>query len=197
MEKANANSVTGASIQRGARHEENAEAHGRYFVQCRDANGNLKWEDHIENVVCTEGKNAALTHFLKGSAYTASQVMGLIGNVTYTAPDAADVAGAIATSASANGWNESTASVAAARQIPSFGTAASGSLSLASNVTFSIIGTDTINGVFVLCRSAAGTAPTTAVANQSGAIWSAGAFTGGAKAVSNGDTLSITYSTSL
>jgi hypothetical protein len=46
-------------------------------------------------------------------------------------------------------------------------------------------------------RSAAGTAPTTAVGNTSGAFWSAGLFSGGDKPVGNGDSLSVSYSTSL
>lgn len=149
------------------------------------------------NTVTTEGKNAALTHFLKGSAYTSAVRMGLIGNTTYTAPDAADVASAINTTGSANGWNEATSSICASRGTPTFGTASGGSLALSANQSFSIIGTDTINGVFLLIKSAAGVDPTSTVGNTSGALYSAGAFTGGAKAVSNGDTLSVSYTASL
>lgn len=196
MENANANESLGAALTRGAAFTEGAWAEGIYKVECRDANGDLKWTDEFHNVVCTEGKNAALQHFLKGSAYTAGQVMGLIGNVTYSAPAAGNTASAIATSGSGNSWNESTSSVSATRQTPAFGTPSAGSVSLSSSATFSITGTDTINGVFVLCRSAAGVAPTTAVGNTSGAIWSAGAFSS-AKAVTSGDTLSVSYTTSL
>lgn len=200
MEKANSIETQGASVQRGSNHSEGANAHGRYFVQCHGSDGNLKWEDYIENVVCTEGKNSALTTLLKSSAFTQVAMMGLIGNVTYSAPAAGNTAAAIATSASANSWNESTAAVSAARKdlttTNQFGTPSAGSVS-ASAQSFAITGTDTINGVFVLIKSAAGVAPTTAVGNTSGAIWSAGAFTGGSKAVTSGDTLSVTYTTSL
>lgn len=201
MEKANAMESLGASVSRGAAFFEGAQAEGYYKVVCRDSNGNIKWEDDIHNVVCTEGKNAALTALFKGSAFTQVAVMGLIGNVTYSAPAAGNTAAAIATSASANNWNEATSTVSSARKdlttSNQFGTAASGSLALASNQSFSIGGTDTINGVFILIKNAAGTAPTTAVGNQNGAIWSAGAFTGGSKAVTSGDTLSVSYTTSL
>lgn len=196
MEYANANESLGAALTRGAAFTEGAWAEGIYKVECRNANGDLKWTEEFKNVVCTEGKNAALTHFLKGSAYTASQVMGLIGNTTYSAPAAGNTAANINTTGSANSWNESTSAVSATRQTPSFGTASAGSLSLSAAATFSITGTDTINGVFVLMRSAAGVAPTTAVGNTSGAIWSAGAFAS-AKAVTSGDTLSVSYTTSL
>lgn len=197
IEKANAIDSCGATVLRGASISEKAEATGYYTVVCRDKDGNVKWEDDIHNAVMTEGKNAALTHFLKGSAYTSSVAVGLIGNVTYTAPDAADVASALNTAASANGWNEAVAGVCAARVVPSFGTASAGSLALSANMSFAIIGTDTLNGIFVLIRSIAGVAPTTAVANTSGNLWSAGAFSGGAKPVTNGDTLSVSYSAGL
>lgn len=200
MEKANANEISGASVTRGSNHFEGAEAHGNYFVQCFDSNGNLKWEDTIENVVCTEGKNSALTSVFKGVSFTQVAVMGLIGNTTYSAPVAGNTAGAINTTGSANNWNEATSAVSATRKdlttSNQFGTPSAGSVSTSAQA-FAITGTDTINGCFVLIKNAAGTAPTTAVANQNGALWSAGAFTGGAKAVSSGDTLNVTYTTSL
>jgi hypothetical protein len=197
MEKVNAQEQATATVQRGGGNTEGVEAHGRYVVKCFGSDGSLKWEDIIDNVVCTEGRQANLQHFLKGSAYTAAQVMGLIGNVTYSAPVAGNTAANINTTGSANNWNESTSGVSATRQTPSFNNASGGTISLSSNASFSITGSDTINGVFVLCRSSAGVAPTTAVGNTSGAIWSAGAFTGGAKAVTNGDTLSVSYSATL
>ena len=197
MEHANSEHNQSASLIRRGMFDEIAEAHGHYHVVCRDADGNIKWEDDIENVVCTEGKNAMLTNFLKGSAFTTTVRMGLIGNVSFTAVNATNTAAAIATSASANSWNEATSSICASRGTPTFGTASAGALALSANQSFSIIGTDTIQGVFLLVPSAAAVAPTSTVANTSGALWSAGTFTGGAKAVANTDTLSVSYSTSL
>ena len=198
MENANALSDSSASVTRGSGHSEQANAEGYYFVKCFDKDGNLKWEDHIKNVVCTEGKNAALQAILKASAFTQVSIMGLIGNVTYSAPVAGNTAANINTAASANNWNESTAAVSSVRKdvTASVGTPSAGSVSISAQ-SFSITGTDTINGCFVLIKSLAGVSPTTAVANTSGALWSAGAFSGGGKAVTNGDTLSVTYSTSL
>ena len=54
-----------------------------------------------------------------------------------------------------------------------------------------------IKGAFLMCRSAAGTAPTTTVGNTNGALYSAGLFTGGDRAVANGDTLNVSYTASL
>lgn len=197
MEQANAYEETNVSVTRGSGHSEEANAQGSYFVQCFDKDGNLKWEDSIKNVVCTEGKNEALTAILKASAFTQVSVMGLIGNTTYSAPVAGNTAAAINTTGSANNWNEATSAVSSARKdiTASVGTPSAGSVSVSAQ-SFSITGTDTINGCFILIKNGA-TAPVTTVGSTLGRLWSAGAFTGGAKAVSSGDTLNVTYTTSL
>lgn len=199
-EQANAHSGQGASVARQQAVAEQAHAEGRYVFECFDRDGNLKWRDHIDNLVTTEGKNAALTHLLKGSSYTASQVLGLIEDTGYSAVAAGNTAAnitAVGGGSPANGWNEAPVSTVAARGTPSFGTASAGSLATSSSVSFSILATDTIKGAFLMIRSGAGTAPTTTVGNTSGAIYSAGLFSGGDRAVSNGDTLNVSYTASL
>ena len=57
---------------------------GTYHVVCRDADGNVKWEDDIENVVTFLGKNYLLDNGMAGSAYTAAFYMGLISSVSFT-----------------------------------------------------------------------------------------------------------------
>lgn len=158
----------------------------------------LVWEDHFANTVVTEGKNALLTHALKGSTYTASQVLGLLEDTGYSAIAAGNTAAnitAIGGGSPTNGWNEAPVGTCALRQTPSFGTASSGSLA-ASATSHSILATDTIKGAFLLARSVAGTAPSTTVGNTNGALYSAGLFSGGDKAVANLDTLQVTYTAS-
>lgn len=160
----------------------------------------LKWQDGFRNTVVTEGKNAALTHFLKGSSYTASVALGLIEDTGYSAIAAGNTAAnitAVGGGSPANGWNEAPSSTCASRGTPSFGTASSGSLATSSSVSFAIIATDTIKGAFLLCRSTAGTAVSTTVGNTNGALYSAGLFSGGDRAVANGDTLNVSYTASL
>lgn len=160
----------------------------------------LKWQDGFRNTVVTEGRNAALTHFLKGSSYTASVALGLIEDTGYSAIAAGNTAAnitAVGGGSPANGWNEAPSSTCASRGTPSFGTASSGSLATSSSVSFSIIATDTIKGAFLLCRSTAGTAVSTTVGNTNGALYSAGLFSGGDRAVANGDTLNVSYTASL
>lgn len=161
----------------------------------------LVWQDAwVPNLVPTEGKNAALTHVFKGSSYTASMVLGLIEDTGYTAVAAGNTAAnitAVGGGAPANGWNEAPVGTCATRGTPSFGTAGSGSLATSAAVSMSMLAADTIKGAFLLCRSTAGTAPTTTVGNTSGALYSAGPFTGGDRSVSNGDTLNASYTASL
>lgn len=158
----------------------------------------LVFEDTFHNLVTTEGKNAILTHFLKGSSYTASQVLALIEDTGYSAVAVGNTAANITAAGSgspANGWNEAPVGTCAARQTPSFGTASSGSLA-ATATSHSLLATDTIKGAALLCRSTAGTAPSTTVGSTAGALYSAGLFSGGDKAVANGDTLNVTYTAS-
>lgn len=160
----------------------------------------LVWSDTIHNLVTTEGKNAALTHMLKGSAYTASQAMGLIEDTGYSAIGAGNTAGSITAvggGSPTNGWNEAPSATVATRGTPSFGSSSGGSLATSAAVAFSTLASDTIKGAFLLVRSAAGTAPTTAVGNTGGALLSAGLFSGGDQAVTSSGTLNVTYSLGL
>jgi hypothetical protein len=207
IERLNPIAAAAAAVILGAGLAEGADAQGYYVVECRGADGALKWRDEIHNVVCTEGKNAALQHFLKGSSYTATAFMGLIESTGYgfvgangSGVAATNLAGSITAAGGAspaNGWNEAQSSVCASRATPAFGTPSAGSVSLSSAASFSILASATIKGVFVIVRSAAGTASVATVGNTAGALWSAGLFSGGDKAVGNGDTLSVSYTASL
>lgn len=176
---------------------------GEYVVECRDKDGNLRWSDTIKNVVCTEGKNALLTHALKGSSYTSVLYMGLIESTGYgyagangsgvAATNLASAITAVGGASPANGWNEATSSMCAARGTPTFGSASGGSISLSSAQSFSILAAATIKGCFILMKSAGAVSPTSTVGNTSGALLSAGLFTNGDKVVSSGDTLSVSY----
>ena len=199
-ERAKAHARAGADLARSGGVEESANATGVFVAECYGSDGRLKWRDEFRNTVVTEGKNALLTHGFKASALTQTLVLGLIEDTGYSAISATNTAANITAAGGGsptNGWNEAPSATCASRGSPSMGTASAGSLATSSAVSFSIIATDTIKGAFMLMKSTAGTAPSTTVGNTSGALYSAGLFTGGDRAVANGDTLNVTYTASL
>lgn len=195
MEHCKAVDSTSATVNRKAGNAERCEAHGRYHVVCRDKNGKLKWEDDIENVVCTAGKNLALDTILAGSSYTVTgPFMGLISSVGWSAVSAAD------TMASHTGWVEAGSGsnypllTARASCNGRFAAASAGAKALSAAVSFTIGATGgTVKGVFLVF----GTGAVNTIGNTSGTLLSAGAFSGGDKAVDAADTLSVSYSLSL
>lgn len=191
-EKANANENNDASVIRGAGHNEQANAHGVFTAKCYDKDGNLKWEDTFPNVVTTVGKNLALDTYLAGSGYTVvGPFMGLISLISYTAVAAAD------TMASHAGWLEAGTANAptytAPRKTAAWSAASAGSKALSAALSFSITGTGTVKGCFLVY----GTGAVSTIDNTSGTLYSAGLFTGGDKAVVNTDVLNVSYTASL
>lgn len=183
-EKSEAIDVAGAGIGRSASQSEGAHATGRYMVECRDAAGNLKWSEVIDNLVTTVGKNDALDKYLAGSAYTAAWYLGLISATSYTTGVAVGD-----TAASHTGWAEDQNYSQGARPTAAFSAASAGSKALSSALTFSINATTTIKGCFLVSNATKG--------GTSGILYSAGLFSGGDKAVGNGDTLNVSYTASL
>jgi hypothetical protein len=153
---------------------------GRYLVKCFDKDGNLKWEDEIENLVTTVGKNDALDKYLAGSSYTAAWYLGLIDSGSWSAVNAAD------TAASHAGWTESSAYDEATRVAPSFAAASSGSKATSAAAAFTMNAGATIKGCFLISNSTKG--------GTTGILFSAGLFTGGDKVVADNDTLNVSYS---
>jgi hypothetical protein len=220
-EHAPARELVGAGIGRGGDIAEQAEAHGRYVVECvgpreecradyvrlRDealaweeagillerivehrrlmaAMVEPKWTDHIDNVVCTAGKNDLLDKYFAGSSYTAAWYVGLIDSGSYSAVAAGD------TSASHAGWTENTAYSQGTRPAASWSAASAGAKALSSAAAFSITSDNqTIKGCFLITNSTKG--------GTTGILYSAGLFTVGDKEADNGDTLNVSYSASV
>jgi len=175
--------VCGAALIARPMIAEQMDAHGRYTAQCFGPDGELKWEDTIDNLVFTAGKNDLLDKYLAGSAYTAAWYMGLVDGAsapTYAAGD---------TSASHVGWTENTGYSQGARPTCAFSAAAAGAKALSAALSFSINATSTIAGCFLSTLSTKG--------GTTGITLSGGSFTGGNKSVANGDTLNVSYSLSV
>jgi hypothetical protein len=193
MEKVNAFDNNDASVIRGAGHQEKTEARGKYFIRCVDKYGKLKWEDEIENVVTTVGKNYALDAFLAGSGFTVvGPFIGLISSVSYTSvPVVGDTMTSHATWTEAGITNAPTYS--GGRKTAAWSAASGGSKALSAALSFVMTGAGTVKGCFLVT----GTGAVATVDNTAGVLFSAGLFTGGDKVVSSGDTIQVSYTASL
>ena len=189
-EKLTAGTTSDVAVTKNLVHMEGAEAHGRYHFVCRDADGNVKWEDTVENLVTTVGKNLALDTILAGSAYTAACFIGLI-NTNASAAAIGD------TMASHAGWLEVGAANAPAytapRKTPAWAAASSGSKASSSISAFVFTSGGTVGGCFLVFGSGA----VSTIDSTAGVLYSAGAFTGGSKTVASSDSLTVTYTASL
>ncbi|MCE5334107.1 MAG: hypothetical protein LLG06_05915 [Desulfobacteraceae bacterium] len=151
---------------------------GIFSVECFDAEGNLKWRDTAENLVVNAGLNHLLDVVFHGVSQISPWYMGLIGaSPTYAAAD---------TLASHAGWTEFTG-YTGNRQEFNEGAASSQQISNSGNAaSFAIMGSGTVAGAFI-CSVNTGT---------SGTLFCEANFSQGAKSVSNGDTVNVTYTLS-
>ena len=157
---------------------------GVYHAVCYGADGQVKWEAPIENLVTTVGKNLTLDTILGNSA-AGAVVMGLKGVGTANVAD---------TQASHASWLEvglaNAPTYSGNRPTPSFSAASAGSKTTSSAVSFSITGTGTVAGCFINIGGSATKDSTT------GTLFSAGDFSS-SKAVVSGDTIAVTYTATL
>lgn len=157
---------------------------GYYHAVCYDANGNVKWEEPIHNLVTTVGQNASLDNILGNSA-AGAVVMGLKGTGTAIAAD---------TQASHSSWLEvglaNAPTYSGNRPTPSFSAASAASKATASAVSFSMTGTGTVAGCFINIGGSA------TIDNTTGTLFSAGDFSS-SKAVVSGDSIAVTYTLTL
>lgn len=148
-----------------------------YHVVCLGPEGKIKWEDHFSNLVVNAGLNDSLDKHLKGSSYTAAWYVGLIsGTPSVAAGD---------TMASHTGWAENQDYTGSNRPTLVLGTVSGQSVdNSASKASYAINATATIGGAFVVNLPTKG--------QTSGTLYGGGAFSGGNRAVQNGDTLNVT-----
>lgn len=152
----------------------------RYTLTATDKDGNVKWVEEFVNTVTTEGKNDLLDKYFAGSAYTAAWYLGLIDNTGWTAVAATDTAAQIN---GTNGWDEATAYSESVRGTISWSAASAGSKASSAGVSFSINGTVTVKGAFVVSSNTK--------SGTSGVLYSAGTFSGDRSLV-NTDVLTVT-----
>jgi hypothetical protein len=170
---------------------------GFYHVECRDAVGNLKWEETFPNLVNAIGKQLLLDTLLRtsGTYTTVGPFLGLISGASPTFGTGSD------TMTSHAGWTEFTNYTVGGSAVrgtavfaasTSTGTTPSNvTTSAATAITYTITGAGgTVGGCFLVTGSGA----VSTQSNTGGTLYSAGAFAT-AKITTAGDTVSVTYST--
>jgi hypothetical protein len=176
------------SVHSGGKLENGVKGGGVFMVECRDKDGNLKWSAESPNLVVNVGLKDMNDKYFSGSGYTATWYLGLYGAGSSNNPVAGD------TAASHSGWTEVTAYSQSTRPQASFGAATTADPSVITNsaspATFSINGTTTVGGAFLISNNTKG--------GTTGVLFSAADFASpGDRSVVNGDTLNVTYTFSL
>lgn len=164
---------------------------GRYRVWCVDIAGNILWDEVIENLITTVGKNHMLDNYLAASSFSNTLFMGLISSSSFSAVNAAD------TMSSHAGWleggNAHAPTYSGSRPTAAWSGASSGSKALSAALGFAITGSGTIKGVFMVGGSGAAST----IDDTGGTLFSAGLFTGGDQVVANSNTVNVSYTVAL
>jgi hypothetical protein len=188
QEKATSTDLVASQVAANTVADNRVQAGGVFLFKCYDKDGNLKWEDSVHNLVVNVGLQDMNDKYFSGSGYTAAWYIGLVNaspTPSYAAGD---------TAASHAGWSETTSYSQSTRPQATFGSATLADPSVISNsgspATFSITGTVTVAGAFLISDSTKG--------GTSGILFSASNFQSpGSRSVVNGDTLTVTYQFSL
>ena len=182
-----------ATLQTNAVIPEGMGVDGQYIVECRDAAGNLKWNEEFPNLVVAVGKELMLNTLLRtsGTYTTVGPFLGLINNSTTFA--AADTM-------TSKTWTELTTYTvggSAVRGTAVFAAASSSgttpsnvTTSTATAITYTMTGSATVYGCFLVT----GTGAVSTISSTAGVLYSEGNFST-AKTVTSGDTVTVTYST--
>jgi hypothetical protein len=182
-----------ATLQTNAAIPEGMGIEGYYHVECRDAEGNLKWNEEFPNLVVAVGKQLLLDTLLRtsGTYTTVGPFLGLINNSTSFA--AADTM-------SSKTWTELTTYTVGGSAVrgtavfaasSSSGTTPSNvTTSTATAITFTMTGSATVYGCFLVTGAGA----VSTLSSTAGTLYSEGNFAT-AKVVTSGDTVTVTYST--
>jgi hypothetical protein len=169
---------------------------GHYHVECRDAQGNLKWTEEFPNLVVAAGKQLMLDTLLKGSSYSVVGPFLGLTKVSLT-PAATDTMTTLVTTNAAE-FTAYTVSGSAVRGTAVFASSTSTGAtpsnvtsSTATAITYTITGAGgTVYGCFLVTGSGA----VSTQSSTAGTLYSEGNFSV-AKTTTAGDTVTVTYST--
>lgn len=165
----------GCAVERGRKLDDEVKLTGKFIVEHFDKDGKLIGKHELKNGITNQGKNSLLGIMFHADTQITAWYIGIIDNSGWTAEAAGD------TLASHSGWNEFT-NYTGNRLAWGPGASSGQSITNGTPVSFPITGSGTLKGIFV-ASVATGT---------SGTLWSTADFAS-TVAVTNGDTLKITY----
>ena len=192
IEKTKATDVVSSGLTCNTKAGEAAQATGKYYVECHDKDGNLKWTAESKNLVVNAGLRYAAGSALTSVTQITTWYLGLYGAAASNTPAAND------TMATHAGWTEIAPYSNATRVTATFATATTANPSVVTNTAspavFNINATATVGGAFLTSSS-----PKTPNSGfDAGTLFSAADFgSPGDRSVVSGDTLSVTYTFSL
>jgi hypothetical protein len=185
-ELAKANDFVASGLIAGAQGQEQATAVGRYKLECRDKDGNVKWVVEEDNLVVNVGLQYMAGTALTSTTQITTWYLGLITGpgVTTSATD----------TMSSKGWTEFVGYSNSTRVAATLTAATNANPSVVTNsgtpANFTINATGTVGGAFLTSGSAK--------SGTTGTLFSEKAFSSpGDRSVVSGDILAVTYTFSL
>jgi hypothetical protein len=182
-----------ATLQANASIPEGMGIDGYYKVECRDAQGNLKWDEAFPNLVVAIGKQLLLDTLLRtsGTYTTVGPFLGLINNsTTFAATDTMTSKTWTELTTYTVGGNAVRGTAVFAASTSSGSTPSNVTTSTATAITYTMTGSATVYGCFLVT----GTGAVSTLSSTAGTLYSEGNFST-AKTVTSGDTVTVTYST--
>jgi len=188
MNEASSSDKVGATITRTVGAVDKVAAGGVFTVTCYGADGQVKWEENLKNLVVNVGLKDMNDKYFTGASYTAAWYIGLYGAAASNNPAAGD------TAASHAGWTEVVPYSNATRPAATFAAATTADPSVITNsaspAVFSIDATATVGGAFLISDNTK--------SGSTGVLFSASDFAApGDRSVASGDSLSVSYTFSL
>lgn len=189
MEKAKAGVQVSSGLSAKSSWGESAVACGRYYAECHDKDGNLKWTAEGDNLVVNVGlQYMAGTALANSAAQITTWYVGLYGAAASNTPAPSD------TMSSHAGWTEIDCYSDATRPAATFAASTNANPSVVTNTSnkavFNIDATATVGGAFLTSNST--------ILGTSGTLFSAADFQSpGDRSVVSGDVISVTYQFSL
>ena len=184
MNKSKATDRVSAAMVMGSQGLVVATARGFYELECRGANGALKWRARSQNLVVNVGLKDMCDKYFLGAAYTAAWFIGLYGPAATNNPAATD------TAVSHPGWVEVVPYSNATRPAVVFTPALAANPAIISNIAspsvFNINAIGIVGGAFLISdNTKSGTA---------GTLFSAADLQApGDRGVAAGDIINATY----